>query len=82
MMHRRRSGEPPQGAEVWLALAGEVRESDGVQMMTVSMDSLNDFAEYISALTRAALADWIEAQPGTLTPAELADRIRYLRAEH
>jgi hypothetical protein len=68
--------------DLLLEIVGEEHTVKGVACVLVTKDSLSDFAEYVGALQREAIAEWLEEQPHSVTNAEAAQRIRTLRAEH
>jgi hypothetical protein len=74
--------EPDPNEALLLKIVGEERDIDGVVCVVVTKESLGDFAEYVGALQREAIAGWLEAYPLRLSNAEAARHIRTLRAEH
>lgn len=68
--------------EDWLRAAGEVRESsDGITFIVTS-EALQDYAEWVAAAQREAIAVALESLPERVAARTAAGFIRRLRGEH
>ncbi len=82
MTSRIPAGAEPESIEAFLLQVGEVREhADGVTFI-VTPEMLQDYAEWVAAAQREAIAQALEAMPVGVGAAAAAGWIRRLRGDH
>jgi hypothetical protein len=76
------AGAQAESIEAFLLEVSEVREhADGVTFV-LTPEMLQDYAEWVAASEREAIAQALEAMPKHVTAAQAAGFVRRVRGEH
>jgi hypothetical protein len=76
------AGAEPESIEAFLLQVGEVREhADGVTFV-LTPEMIQDYAEWVAASEREAIAQALESMPKHVTAAQAAGFVRRVRGEH
>lgn len=82
MTDRTPAGAQAESIEAFLLEVSEVREhADGVTFV-LTPEMLQDYAEWVAASEREAIAQALEAMPKHVTAAQAAGFVRRVRGEH
>ena len=83
MLDRTPTGARTDVIEDWLQRVGELQEStDGRLIVALTPEALRDFAEWVAAFQREAIAQTLITMPDGVWAKHCADAVRTMRAEH
>ncbi len=75
-------GATPDSLEEWLRATAEVREHAAGVTFIVTPEALQDYAEWVAAAQREAIAIALESLPERVSAAAAAGFVRRLRGVH
>jgi hypothetical protein len=82
MLDRTPPGATLEFIEDWLRRVGSVQETDTGFVVQLTPDMLRDYAEWVAAVQREAIAQTLERMPDGTWAKHCAQAIRNMRAEH